>query len=189
MRRWVFSAKNIAATYVSRSTTEMPTEAVSMSDPNSTICSPGSGRPVPCASAMSVGRSSAATASSSIPEYACTAVRSNVCFSRRQPPTSIEAPRTRRTFPITEPTSDAFTTSWSPSMREKNARINSGPLPNVTLRMPPTPGPAFSASSSVARVIMNAAGISAKDAKPKTTRGGACRNSSATATGMAANMA
>ncbi len=40
-----------------------------------------------------------------------------------------------------EPTIDAFTTSWRPSLSAKKAMISSGALPNVTFRNPPMPGP------------------------------------------------
>jgi hypothetical protein len=40
-----------------------------------------------------------------------------------------------------DPTIDAFTTSWSPSISAKKAMISSGALPNVTFSRPPIPGP------------------------------------------------
>ncbi len=58
-----------------------------------------------------------------------------------------------------EPMIDALTTSCSPSIKAKNAIRSSGKLPNVTLRRPPMPGPERSASSSVARPISAAVGI------------------------------
>ena len=87
------------------------------------------------------------------------ALRLNDWRSRARPPTSIEPPSTSSTLPSTEPMIDALTTSWSPSRRAKNAISSSGKLPNVTLSRPPMPGPARSASSSVAVPISAAVGI------------------------------
>ena len=84
---------------------------------------------------------SATQASSSISDCALAAVRSNVWRSRLRPPTSIAAPITSRTLPRIEPTSEALTTSCSPSRSAKKAMISSGALPNVTFRKPPMPGP------------------------------------------------
>ena len=66
---------------------------------------------------------------------------------------------TSRMLPRIEPISDALTTSCSPSLSAKNAMISSGALPNVTFRKPPMPGPERAASSSVARPISAAVGI------------------------------
>ena len=72
---------------------------------------------------------------------------------------NIAAPITSRMLPRIEPISDALTTSWRPSLSAKKAMISSGALPNVTFRKPPMPGPERAASSSVARPISAAVGI------------------------------
>ena len=54
---------------------------------------------------------SAASASVSIADWALAAVWLKVCLSRDQPPTTNAAPITSSTFPMIEPTIDAFTTS------------------------------------------------------------------------------
>ena len=123
-------------------------------------------------------------ASVSIAACALAAVRLKVCFSRDQPPTTIEAPSTSRTLPMIEPMRDAFTTSWSPSIRAKNAMISSGALPNVTFRRPPIPGPVRAAIASVASPITAAQGITPSAAAPNTITGLACASSTAIATGM-----
>ena len=105
------------------------------------------------------GMISATTASSSISDCALAAVRSKYWRSRLRPPTNIAAPMTSRMLPRIEPTSEALTTSCSPSLSAKKAMISSGALPNVTLRKPPMPGPERAASSSVARPISAAVGI------------------------------
>jgi hypothetical protein len=69
---------------------------------------------------------------------------------------NIAAPMTRRMLPRIEPISDALTTSCRPSL---NAMISSGALPNVTFRKPPMPGPERAASSSVARPMSAAVGM------------------------------
>ena len=83
-----------------------------------------------------------------------------------------------------EPTIEAFTTSWRPSIRAKKAMISSGALPNVTFRRPPMPGPGRAAIASVASPITAAQGITPSAAAAKTSTGAACASSSATATGM-----
>ena len=75
------------------------------------------------------------------------------------PPATIAAPITSSTLPITEPMSEAFTTSCSPACSANSAMISSGALPNVTFSRPPMPGPERAASSSVARPISAAVGI------------------------------
>ena len=86
-----------------------------------------------------------------------------------------------------EPTSDAFTTSWSPSSRAKNAMISSGALPKVTLSRPPMPGPLRAASCSVASPMSAAVGMTASAAAEKMNAGVACAASSTIATGMKAD--
>ena len=83
-------------------------------------------------------------------DWALAAVRLKVCLSRDQPPTTIAAPSTSRTFPMIEPTIEAFTTSCRPSSRAKKAMISSGALPKVTFSSPPIPGPVLAAIASVA---------------------------------------
>ena len=69
-----------------------------------------------------------------------------------------------------EPTIDALTTSCRPDPRANSAMISSGALPKVTFSRPPIPGPARSASSSVARPISAAVGITpAADVKNTAT--------------------
>ena len=69
------------------------------------------------------------------------AVRSKYWRSRLRPPMNIAAPITSRMLPRIEPTSEALTTSCSPSLSAKKAMISSGALPKVTFRKPPMPGP------------------------------------------------
>ena len=83
-----------------------------------------------------------------------------------------------------EPTSDAFTTSCSPSISAKKAMISSGALPNVTFRSPPIPGPVRAAIASVASPITAAHGITPSAAAREDQHGPACASSSAIATGM-----
>src|SRR4051794_40467850 len=117
---------------------------------------------------------------------ACTlaAVRSKRWRSRLRPPTRLAAPITSSTLPRMEPTSDALTTSCSPSLRAKNAMISSGALPNVTLRKPPMPGPERAASSSVALPISAAVGMTPSAEAPKMTDAEAPAISSTIASGM-----
>ena len=110
---------------------------------------------------------SATSASISIADWACAAVRLKVCFSRGSPPTSIAAPITSRMLPMIEPTIDAFTTSWRPSISAKKAMISSGALPNVTFSRPPMPGPVRAAIASVASPITAAQGITAERRGPE----------------------
>ena len=62
-------------------------------------------------------------------------------------------------LPRIEPTIEALTTSCSPSFSANRAMMISGALPKVTLSRPPIPGPERAASSSVARPIMAAVGM------------------------------
>ena len=127
---------------------------------------------------------SATTASSSIIACVLAAVRSKYWRSRLRPPTSMAAPMTSRMLPRIDPTSDALTTSWRPSFKAKKAMISSGALPKVTLRKPPMPGPERAASSSVARPIRAAVGITPIAEAPKITDALACVSSSTIAAGM-----
>ena len=122
-------------------------------------------------------KTNAATASISIADCALAAVWLNVCFSRVHPPTSIDAPITSSTLPMIDPTIDAFTTSWRPSMSAKKAMISSGALPKVTFRRPPMPGPVRAAIASVASPITAAQGITPSAAAPNTITGPACASS------------
>ena len=79
---------------------------------------------------------------------------------------------------------DALTTSCSPSRSAKNAISSSGRLPNVTLSSPPIPGPARSASSSVAVPMIAAVGTTPSADVKKISVGLACASSSPTASGM-----
>ena len=79
---------------------------------------------------------------------------------------------------------DALTTSCSPSLSAKKAMISSGALPNVTFRKPPMPGPERCASSSVARPMSAAVGMTPAAAAPKISAASAWPNSSTTAIGM-----
>src|SRR5688572_20402151 len=130
------------------------------------------------------GMTSATTASSSISDCALAAVRSKNWRSRLRPPTSIAAPMTSRMLPRIDPTSEALTTSWSPSFSAKKAMISSGALPKVTLRKPPMPGPDRAASSSVARPMSAAVGMTPSAEVTKISVALACANSSAIATAM-----
>ena len=87
-------------------------------------------------------------------------------------------------MPITEPTSDAFTTSCSPFWSAKNAMISSGALPNVTFRRPPIPGPARVASCSVASLISAAVGTTPIADAKKISGADASASLSPTAIGM-----
>lgn len=62
-------------------------------------------------------------------------------------------------LPRIEPTIEALTTSWRPAPRANSAMMSSGALPNVTFSRPPIPGPVRAASSSVARPIRAAVGM------------------------------
>jgi hypothetical protein len=62
--------------------------------------------------------------------------------------------------------------------------MSSGALPNVTLSNPPMPGPEREASSSVARPMSAAVGITPSAEATKTTTGVTPRTSSRIAIGM-----
>ena len=83
-----------------------------------------------------------------------------------------------------EPTIEAFTTSCSPLPSANSAMISSGALPNVTFNRPPMPGPERVASSSVARPIRAAVGITPADAVKKIAVSGASVTFRTIATGM-----
>ncbi len=87
-------------------------------------------------------------------------------------------------LPRIDPTIDALTTSCSPAPSANNAMMSSGALPNVTFRNPPIPGPERAASSSVARPINAAVGITPSADARNTHVGAACTSSSTTATGI-----
>jgi hypothetical protein len=88
-------------------------------------------------------------------------------------------------LPRIEPMIDALTTSCRPALSAKKAMTSSGKLPNVTFRKPPMPGPVFAASSSVARPMSAAVGMTPSAAVMKIAVGVECTmNSSAIATGM-----
>ncbi len=127
---------------------------------------------------------SATTASSSISEVTFAAVRSKYWRSRLRPPISMAAPITSRMLPRMEPISEALTTSCSPSLSAKKAMMSSGALPNVTLRNPPMPGPERAASSSVARPISAAVGMTPAAEVRKITVADACISSRTIAIGM-----
>ena len=90
-----------------------------------------------------------------------------VCVLYFSPPTSIDIPSTRRMLPITEPASDAFTTSKSPSFMAMNAMMSSVAFPKVALRSPPIFCPQKQAISSVLLPITPARGIMARALKTK----------------------
>src|SRR5215217_1626897 len=87
-------------------------------------------------------------------------------------------------LPRIDPTSDALTTSCSPSPSANRAMISSGAFPNVTLSSPPMPGPDRAASSSVARPISAAVGITPSAEAKNTSAASASANRSTTAIGM-----
>ena len=66
----------------------------------------------------------------------------------------------------------------------KKAMISSGALPKVTLSSPPIPGPARDASSSVARPIRAAVGMTPSAEVMNSGVAPACVSSSAIASGM-----
>jgi hypothetical protein len=112
------------------------------------------------------------------------AVRLNTWRSRPRPPKNIAAPRTSRMLPRIEPTSDALTTSCRPFCSANSAMISSGALPNVTFSRPPIPGPLRTASSSVARPISAAVGITPSAEQKKTTVGSTSSSRRTMAIGM-----
>ena len=127
---------------------------------------------------------SATAASSSSPACALAAVRSKVWRSYLSPPMNIDAPITSRTLPRIEPISEALTTSCRPSLSAKKAMISSGALPNVTFSSPPMPGPERCASSSVARPISAAVGMTPSADAVKMISAPACVSSSTIAIAM-----
>jgi hypothetical protein len=138
-----------------------------------TSSSPGFGSRPPCTSSNTAGITSAPEATINIVAWERAAVRLKTWRSRRMPPTNIAPPRTNKMLPRTEPMIDALTTSCSPSSRAKIAMRSSGKLPNVTLSRPPMPGPARSASSSVALPMSAAVGITPRADTAKITAGAA----------------
>ena len=79
---------------------------------------------------------------------------------------------------------EALTTSCSPASSANRAMISSGALPKVTLSSPPIPGPDLAATSSVARPISAAVGITPSAAEKKISPAAAWESSSAIAAGM-----
>ena len=139
----------------------------------------------PSTSSKTAGMISAAIASRSIVDCTLAAVCPNfwtLCLRCPvRPPTSIAAPMTSRTLPRIEPMIEALTTSCSPLPRANRAMISSGALPKVTLSRPPITLPERSATSSVARPIRAAVGISATAETKKITVAGALTRSAITA--------
>ena len=126
----------------------------------------------------------ATVASNSSSAWADAARGSKFCRSRRSPPASMDTPSTSRMLPRIDPTTEALTTSCSPAPSANRAMISSGALPKVTLRNPPIPGPDRAASSSVARPINAAVGITPSAEARNTHVAPAWVNSSTTATGI-----
>ena len=83
-----------------------------------------------------------------------------------------------------EPTIEALTTSCSPAPSAKRAMMSSGALPKVTLSRPPIPGPERTASSSVARPMSAAVGMTPSAEAKKVTTAPACASSRTIAIGM-----
>src|SRR3954453_582206 len=144
----------------------------------------GLGRPPPETSWKIAGIASAEAASRSISACTLAAVRSKCWRSRFQPPTSIAAPMTSRMLPRIEPTSEAFTPSCRLLFSANSAMMISGALPKVTLSSPPMPGPERAASSSVARPISAAVGITPPAETKKMAVAEAPRMSRTIASGM-----
>jgi hypothetical protein len=130
------------------------------------------------------GMTRATAASSSISDWTLAAVRSKYWRSRPSPPISMAAPITSRMLPRIDPTIEALTTSWRPSLRANRAITSSGKFPKVTFRNPPMPGPERAASSSVERPIRAAVGITPRAAVRKIGVAPAWASSSAMANGM-----
>ena len=126
----------------------------------------------------------ATVARKSISDCADAARASKNCRSRRSPPASIDTPMTSRMLPRIDPTTDAFTTSCNPAASANNAMINSGAFPNVTFRNPPMPGPERAASSSVARPMSAAVGMTPSADAAKINTASAWTSSSTIATGI-----
>src|SRR4051794_27065598 len=87
-------------------------------------------------------------------------------------------------LPRIEPMSEALTTSCSPRPSANRAMISSGALPKVTLSSPPMPGPERAASSSVARPMSAAVGMTPSAEVKKIAVAEAPATSSAIAIGM-----
>src|SRR6476661_7731818 len=87
-------------------------------------------------------------------------------------------------LPRMEPISEALTTSCRPAPSATRAMISSGALPKVTLSRPPMPGPERAASSSVARPMSAAVGITPSAEAKKISGAPAWATSSAMASGM-----
>ena len=93
----------------------------------------------------------------------------NFCILCLMPPASMDIPRTSRMLPITEPASEAFTTSNRPSFMATKAMMSSVAFPNVAFRRPPIFCPAKQAMSSVALPITPASGIIASELNTKSS--------------------
>src|SRR3954454_8211573 len=111
------------------------------------------------------GMSITATANATIPSCTSRERRS----SSRRPPTIFAKPSTSRMFETTEPVIEPRTTSGSPSRTASSAMINSGALPTLAFRNPPTPAPVCSAACSVDSPISHASGTSAAAATTNRT--------------------
>jgi hypothetical protein len=181
---WVLRENHSAAAYEQSKTTATPTDSVFRSAENSTARAVGSGKPPPETSWKMAGMIKATAARRSIRDCADAARASKNCRSRRSPPASIDTPITSKMLPKIDPTTDAFTTSCNPAPSANNAMINSGAFPNVTFRNPPMPGPERAASSSVARPMRAAVGMTPSADAAKIGTGSAWTSSSTIATGI-----
>ena len=79
------------------------------------------------------------------------------------PPQSMDMPSTSRMLPITEPASDALTTSNIPAFIATNAMISSVALPKVAFRSPPIFCPQKHAITSVLLPMIPASGMIASE--------------------------
>ena len=87
----------------------------------------------------------------------------NVCVLYFRPPASMDMPRTSRMLPMTEPASDALTTSNMPAFMATKAMISSVALPKVAFRRPPILCPQKQEMTSVLLPMSPARGMIAKE--------------------------
>ena len=130
------------------------------------------------------GMTSAAAASSSIEDCDEAAVRLKYWRSRLRPPKNIAAPSTSRMLPMIEPTIEALTTSCSPAPEREEGDDELGRVAEGDVEQAADPGPERTASSSVARPMSAAVGMTPSAEAKNVTTAPAWTSSNTMAIGM-----
>ena len=130
------------------------------------------------------GIESPSTASSSMLDVMFIESLLKVCFLYLRPPANIDMPSTSSMLPMTEPASDAFTTSNMPAFMATKAIISSVALPKVAFSRPPIFCPQKREMSSVLFPMTPASGIMASELQRKSMGSENPMNLPAMVTGM-----